>query len=181
MVHHHYSNGDLGAAVKTLEKACAVIKNDATLSNNLGLFARDLGVSRERRGDATEAKRMFEVSFQAYTNAVRIEPKSVRQRNDLIVMILYHVKRDLKTVVKTLTSCIADGEVQLAEDPPEDDQALQDLQEAVGDSYENLGYYYMNFGKDKKLARKNLAKSLEFWPNRRRRGVRWIRDLDNDK
>jgi hypothetical protein len=97
-----------------------------------------------------------------------------------MVMILYHVKRDLNTVVKTLESCIVDGEEQLAEDAPEDKQALQDLQEAVGDSYENLGYYYMNFGKDKKLARKNFEKSLEFWPNRRRRGTRWIRDLDND-
>ena len=79
VVHHHYSNNDLGAAVKTLEKAGAVIENDATLANNLGLFARDHGVSRERRGDAREAKRLFEVSFQAYTNAVRIEPKSLAE------------------------------------------------------------------------------------------------------
>ena len=158
-----------------------VVKNDAGFSNNLGLFARDHGKALEDSGKADEAKKMYWISYKAYKNAVRIEPDSVRQRNDLVVMLLYHVKRDLDSVTETLTACIKDGEGQLAEDPPQDKQELQDLQESVGDSYQNLGYYQMTFGKDPESARKNLEKSLAFYPFKIRRSTRLLRQLDGGK
>jgi len=181
LVHHYFTSKDLAKAVSFLQKVCMVVKNDAGFSNNLGLFARDHGKALEDSGKADEAKKMYWISYKAYKNAVRIEPDSVRQRNDLVVMLLYHVKRDLDSVTETLTACIKDGEGQLAEDPPQDKQELQDLQESVGDSYQNLGYYQMTFGKDPESARKNLEKSLAFYPFKIRRSTRLLRQLDGGK
>jgi tetratricopeptide (TPR) repeat protein len=178
VVDHHYSSDDLPSAIATLQAASAVIEDDADLSNNLGLFARDHGVALEREGDTTQAKQLFELSYTAYQNSVRIEPESVRLRNDLMLMLLYHLKRDLDQVPEVLAGCIKDGERQLAEEPPTDAEALRDLQEAVGDCYENLGLYYMRFGNDKANARMNFEKSLTFYPLRQRASVALLRELD---
>jgi tetratricopeptide (TPR) repeat protein len=177
--HYYRQQKDLPAAIKTLQAACVVITNDAGLSNNLGLFARDHGNQLVRRSKAAEAKPFFEISHDAYRNSVRLEPNSLRQRNDLCVVLLYNVKRDVEYAKKTLIACVAESGAAL-EDPEGDEQAIQDLNETVGDCYENLGYYYMTFGKDPAKARKNLEKSLTFWPFKRRRGVSFLRQLDSE-
>ena len=180
VVYHHYQEAkDLPAAIATLEKACKVIPDDAGLANNLGLFARDHGVDLERDGKTVRALAFYETSCKAYKKAVRLEPESIRQRNDLVVMLLYHLKRELPYAKKTLEQCIVDGEKKLAEDPPGEDQTLKDFRETVGDCYQNLGYYLMTFDpKDLQAARKNLQKSLTFHPFRQRRSARLLRQLD---
>jgi hypothetical protein len=129
-------------------------------------------------GDAAAAQKLFERSYTAYERAVQLEPDSVRLRNDLLLMLLYHLKRDMDRVPGVLQASIADGERQLAEDPPTDEAELRNLQEAVGDCFENLGLYYMEFAVDKAKAKANFEKSLTFYPFRQRRAVALIRQLD---
>jgi hypothetical protein len=179
IVHHHYTGKNLQAAIKTLQKACAVLPDDPGLANNLGLFARDQGNALERQGgDKAAATQLYEVSYQAYKNAVRLEPESIRQKNDLIVILLYHLHRELDWAKQTLEECAVAGRKQLEDAAPDDPQELQDLQETVGDCYQNLGYYHLNFSKDREAARENLQTSLKFHPFAQRASTRLLRQLD---
>ena len=146
--------------------------SDIDLQNNSGLFARDYGNAIERDGKVKEAQEMYEQSYRAYGRAVQLDGKNVRLRNDLALIAIYHLNRDWDQVKALLDSAIADGERMLEESPPSDENEKQQLEEAVGDSYENLALWHIKHSKDGQAAKAAATKSQDYFPGKRRPGAR---------
>ena len=110
--------------------------------------------------------------------AARLEPDNVRLRNDCALMLLYHLHRDLDDAVRMLEEARDDGLRRLRDDPPATAQERQDLEEAVGDCIENLGYFCEVHAKDPEKAIPHYKQSLEFHPRQQRAAARRLRALE---
>ena len=111
---------------------------------------------------------MFEASYASYTRAAELEPGSVRLLNDRALLLIYHLQRDWGLARDLLKDAIALGEAQLKDNPPTDAGELRDQQEALGDCYQNRGYYQEKQVKDLAAAKASYEKSLTFYPRRLR-------------
>lgn len=167
----YYRQKDL-AKVEAIYRAAADAANgDPDLLNNAGLFARDHGNDLERAGKKQEAMAMYEQSYKAYRRAQELDPKNVRLRNDCALIAIYHLDRDWDLSKRMLESAIADGEKTLRDDPPEHPDTKQQLDEAVGDCYENLALWHLKHDKDAVAAKAAAESSLKHWPGERRPGA----------
>ncbi|MCA8944488.1 MAG: hypothetical protein KDB80_18145 [Planctomycetes bacterium] len=175
--HHYFSTNRLKEAADLYIAVGKLAPDDVDLANNEGLFARDLGAEMARSGEEDAAKPYFEASYAAYTRASTADPTNVRLRNDRALLLIYHLGRDLDLAKQLLDEAIADGETRLEDDPPEDTAELRDLQEAVGDCYQNLGVYHMNWTKRLAEARAAFEKSLTFYPFQQRASARHLSRL----
>ena len=173
-----FEKGDARRAELMFRRAAAAVPQDIDFANNHGLMARDFGVTLEDEGKTEEAKAMFEASYAAYTRAAELDPESIRLVNDRALLLIYHLNRDLDMARDLLLQTIARGEDRLANTPPSDPAALRDLQEAVGDCYQNLGVYQHKHLEDAKTARASWKKSLTFYPFEERSSAEHLRSLD---
>jgi hypothetical protein len=161
------------AKVEAIYRAASDAANsDADLLNNSGLFARDHGNALEAAGKQKEAMGMYEQSYKAYSRAQQLDPTNVRLRNDVALIDIYHLERDWDLSKRRLDSAIADGEAALKDAPPDDADARQKLEEAVGDCYENLALWHLKHSKDGAAAKAAAEQSLRFFPGDRRGGAR---------
>jgi tetratricopeptide (TPR) repeat protein len=65
--------------------------------NDLGLFSRDGGNYlrvRDKKGDASEAQRLFERALEAYDRALELAPGRAHLYNDKAVVLHYYLERD---------------------------------------------------------------------------------------
>ncbi len=168
----YFRAGELGKTADFYMAVGKLAHSDVDLANNEGLFARDHGVAVSRSGSKEKAKPYFEASYAAYTRASQLDPGNVRLRNDRALLLIYHLHRELDTARECLDSAIADGLAQLENSPPEGETELQNLQEAVGDCYENLALYYIDHNRDLDKAKAAANRSLEFYPFQSRGGAR---------
>lgn len=166
-----YQAKDLGKVEAIYRAAAGAASGDVDLQNNAGLFARDWGNALEKSGKVEAAKEMYEQSYKAYSRACQIDPKNVRLRNDCALIAIHHLDRDWDESKQLLDNAIADGERTLAEAPPEDKQAKQDLDEAVGDCYENLALWHLKHSKDAAAAKAAAEASQKHYPGARRPGA----------
>jgi len=168
----HYRNNDLGKVEAIYRAASDAANADLDLLNNSGLFARDHGNQLERAGKKADAMEMYEQSYKAYRRANQLDPSNVRLRNDCALMAIYHLERDWEFVKQLLDSAIADGEKTLRDDPPEDAKERQQLDEAVGDCYENLALWHLKHSEDAAAAKAAAERSQQHWPGTVRPGAR---------
>lgn len=169
---------DLAKLEGLMRAATEAVADDVDFANNHGLAARDYGNALERAGDAKQAHAMYEASYESYKRASAADPTNVRLRNDCALMLIYHLHRDLDEAVATLESARDDGLRQIQNNPPSTPQERQDLEEAVGDCVENLGYYYEVHAKDPAKAIAAYKKSLAFYPGDQRAATRRLRALE---
>ena len=164
---------DLENAERIYRRAVELVPTDAILSNNHGLFARDYADALRRRGDGAEEQRrdLYERSYASYRRAVDLDPENVRLRNDCALISIYHLKRNWDESKTLLEGGIATGTRQLDELDLAGD-ALNQLEEAVGDCYENLALWQLEHGGDLDAAIAAAQKSLEYYPRERRGGAR---------
>ena len=155
--------GDLAKAENLFRQATAAAKADADFANNHGLFARDYGTVLERSGDQDTAQKMYEASYASYSRAVELDPTNIRLANDKALIALYHLRRETDQARTTLEDAVARGDKLLQTDPPKDKQGRNDLEEAVGDCCQNLGYYFRHYGKDLTKAKEWYEKSLKYY------------------
>jgi hypothetical protein len=144
---------------------------DPDLLNNAGLFSRDVGEAMVRSGASmADAKDYFEASYDSYKKAVELDPNSVRLRNDCALLAVHWLERDWDDSRRLLNSAIEDGQQQLDgfQGVPED---RRQLDEAVGDCYENLALWHLKHSGDAEAAKAAAEKSLEFYPGARRPGA----------
>ncbi len=161
------------AKVEAISRAAADAANsDVDLLNNAGLFARDHGNQLEDAGKKKEAAEMYEQSYKVYRRAQQLDPASVRLRNDCALIAIYHLDRDWDLSKQWLDGAIADGEKTLRDNPPDDANDRQQLDEAVGDCYENLALWHLRHSKDAAAAKAAAQKSPTFFPRERRPGAR---------
>ena len=163
---------DLKRCESISRAACNAANSDVDLLNNSGLFARDYGNLIERDGKTEAAQEMYEQSYKAYSRAVELDGKNVRLRNDCALIAIYHLDRDWDETKALLEGAIADGEDTLSNSPPDDEDQKQQLEEAVGDSYENLALWHLKHSKDGEAAKAAATKSQNFYPGKGRPGAR---------
>lgn len=168
----YYKANDLGHVEAIYRAASDAANADVTLLNNAGLFARDYGNQLERQGQTAAARAMYEQSYKAYAQAQRLDPTNVQLCNDTALILIYHLERDWDRARELLDQGIATGEKQLRDDPPEDRQGFQDLDMAVGDSYENLALLHLKHTGDLEAARAAAEASLRHYPKQNRGGAR---------
>jgi tetratricopeptide (TPR) repeat protein len=160
------------ARVEAISRAAADAANgDVDLLNNAGLFARDLGNALEQAGKQKAAAEMYEQSYKAYRRAQQLDPQNVRLRNDCALIAIYHLERDWEQSRELLDAAIADGEAKLREDPPADANEREQLDEAVGDCYENLALWHLKHGQDAAAAKAAALASMQHHPGQRRGGA----------
>ncbi len=161
------------AKVEAISRAAADAANgDVDLLNNAGLFARDQGVALARAGKRKDAAEMFEQSYKAYRRALQVEPANVRLRNDCALIAIHHLERDWEQSRQLLDGAIADGEARLRDDPPANADERQQLDEAVGDCYENLALWHLKHSKDAAAAKAAAEASMRHDPGEQRPGAR---------
>jgi len=173
-----YTDGDLARAELLFRRAAELVPQDSDFANNHGLMARDYGVQLERNGNTAKASEMYEASYRSYVRAAELEPDSIRLANDVALMLIYHLDRDLERARDLLLETIAKGEARLKDDPPGDSAELRDLQEAIGDCYQNLGVWLVRHGDDEAAARKAFEKSMTFYPFDQRESAALLRRLN---
>lgn len=172
VVDKHMRKRDLGKVEAIARAAADAANSDVDLLNNAGLFARDWGNQLERNGKQTEAMEMYEQSYKAYRRAQQLDPENVRLRNDCALIAIYHLDRDWDLSKQLLDSAIADGDKMLRDNPPDDPNTKQQLEEAVGDCYENLALWQLKHGKDPAAAKAAAEKSRDYHPGQQRPGAR---------
>lgn len=168
----YYKKQDLAKVEAIYRAASDAAANDLDLLNNSGLFARDYGNQLERSGKTKEAQGMYEQSYKAYRRACELDPNNVRLRNDCALIAIYHLDRDWDYTKQLLDGAIATGEQRLRDDPPSDVQEKQNLDEAVGDCYENLALWHLRHSKDYEAAKQAAQQSTQHYPGQRRGGAR---------
>jgi hypothetical protein len=171
LVDHYYQAKDLARTEAICRAAADAAPGDLDLLNNAGLFARDRGNELEAAGNMKDAMEMYEQSYRAYGRAVQLDPQNVRLRNDVALIAIYHLERDWDLSKQRLEAAIADGEKALAEIPPEDRDAREKLDEAIGDCHENLALWHLKHSKDAAAAKAAAEASLRHHPRERRPGA----------
>lgn len=151
--------------------AAALADTDLDLLNNAAVYARDRGVQLERAGDPAAATTMFERSYAAYQRAVAQAPGDVRLRNDCALVAVHHLRCDWYAAKAMLEGAIADGERALRDAPPATAAGRRDLDEAVGDCYENLALWHLKHGQDAAAAKAAALASMQHHPGKRRGGA----------
>jgi tetratricopeptide (TPR) repeat protein len=169
---HYLRAGDLGRTEAVYRAAIAAADADLDLLNNAGLFARDHGNALERAGKQAEAQAMYEHSYRAYSRALELDPQSVRLRNDRALIAIHHLGRDWDDSKALLQAAIADGERQLPAVPAGEVQARQDLDEAIGDCWENLALWHLERDGDAAAAKAAALRSMQHHPGQGRPGAR---------
>ena len=171
LVDYYYRKNNLKKVEQISRAASDAANSDVDLLNNSGLFARDYGNILERQGDKDAADEMYEQSYKAYTRAQQLDPSNVRLRNDCALIAIYHLERDWELVKGLLDAAIKDGEQNLSDNPPDNEELKQQLEEAVGDCYENLALWHLKHSKDAAAAKAAAQKSQDYYPGARRPGA----------
>ncbi len=112
--------------------------------NNLGLFLRDEGEGRERRGkkqrtpeEQKQIQDLYERSYAAYTKSLELSPNDPNYLNDAALMLHYHLDRDLDQARAWYLKSTEMAEAELAK--PTLDKEVRGLREiALRDSKNNL-------------------------------------------
>jgi tetratricopeptide (TPR) repeat protein len=152
--------------------AASIADPDVDLLNNAAVYARDLGVRLEKAGKREEARSMLERSYATYLHVLSLDPRSVRLRNDCALVAIHHLEKDWDESRALLDAAIADGEAQLRESPPADARQRRDLDEAVGDCWENLALWHLKHDQDAAAAESAARRSLAHYPLEKRSGAR---------
>jgi tetratricopeptide (TPR) repeat protein len=168
---------DFARTEALFRQAAAIADPDVDLLNNAAVYARDRGVQLEESGRYSEAESMFERSYETYLRAVALDPRSVRLRNDCALVAIHHLEKEWDSSRQMLDAAIEDGERRLRESPPADARQLQDLDEAVGDCFENLALWHLKHDQDHAAAEAAARRSLEHHPRQERGGA--LRHLES--
>lgn len=164
----------LAQAARIYDYLHAYQPGDVNWANNAGFFNRDVAVALEYRAQAlaaqgrtSEAERLIaqarermETSYRAYVDAATAAPDDTRIQNDTGLILTYYLQRDLDTAERYLRRAVELGEARVTElraaapaAGSEAEQTLEDVEIALGDAYQNLGYLYLILKDDPKTAR----------------------------
>ncbi|MEO0478652.1 MAG: hypothetical protein AAF196_04150 [Planctomycetota bacterium] len=147
--------------------------------NNAAFAAREWGSALAARADRAEtdgnpehartlraeANKAWERSYELYEATLELWPSDARTANDAGLMLVYHLNRDYDRARTLFDRAIDLGKARLdalPEDAPTSDR--HDIEEAIGDAYQNIGKMLVeNLGRAQE-AQEVLTKSLEFFP-----------------
>jgi len=144
--------------------------------NNLGLLRREMGVKRDAAGAAAAAHHWFQKSWDAYSRCVELADDDTRLVNDRALIAVYYLDQHWELAERELHRAITMGTRQLAEMGPNvPEREHRDLDEAVGDAWENLAYLDVIRRGRMDRAVGFLEESVQHFPFEARSGVARIR------
>lgn len=161
-------------------------------ANNSGFFNRDVAVmlhdearnieaklEREELGEEqaaalavegrtmlARARELMDKSYRAYVDTSKLAPEDVRIVNDTGLILTYYLERDLDVAEEYLLRAVALGEQQTLDESLAAD-ARYELENALGDAYQNLGVLHLKLTGNVELAKEWLEKSLAIGPDPR--------------
>ncbi len=166
-----------------LDKACAILgrlwkthRDNPDWTNNYGFACRDLGVIRRQQGRDEEAGLLFDQAWEAYSRTVELAPEDARLINDRALISVYYLDREFELAERELHRAIELGTrqwEQMGEDVP--DAERQDLDEAIGDAWENLAYLDVMRRQRSDRAEEFLTQAQLHYPFANRGGIALIR------
>lgn len=147
-------------------------------TNNYAFACREVGTALASQGELEQAKMAWKESWQAYTRTVELAPDDVRLVNDRALIAVYHLDDPAilalaEQELHRATQMGAEQQAQLAEDVPE--QERRDLDEAVGDAWENLAYLDVMRRQRLDRAESFLVEAVKHYPFENRQGVVGLR------
>lgn len=161
-------------------------------ANNSGFFNRDVAVmlhdearnlevklEREELSEAdsnalidegqrmlTRARELMEKSYRAYVDTSKLASEDVRIINDTGLILTYYLERDLDVAEEYLMRAVYLGEEQVQNQDLQAD-ARYELENALGDAYQNLGVLHLKLTGKVEAAKSWLEKSLAIGPDPR--------------
>lgn len=178
IVYDFVKQENLRSATSFLTSICQIKDANAAWLNNLGFFNRELGVEALEAGNSLDAKRYFDDSYAAYSRCVELAPEDVRYTNDRALIAAYYLDQDtLNFAEEELLRAVQLGEKQLKKLRLNEDTTkseIEQLDEAVGDAYENLAYITVIRRKQTTNAAQLLKMSRKHFPFEERSGVKMI-------
>jgi tetratricopeptide (TPR) repeat protein len=162
---------DYEGGIALFEEAAKARPGDVDFWNNLALFLREAG--RNERSPK-KAKNLFEKAWEAYKRAHLLEPRNVRLLNDTALIDVYY----LGTHSKESEALLRQG-IHLGKQAFQTNKKDRILEEALGDSYMNLGVLLMKNPKRWDEAEEALKESWKYFPHRRRATQKHLKDLEN--
>lgn len=169
-----YKAGKLDGAAELAERYLdALGTDDKNILNNIGFFWRD----HAARLDGTAQRKAYRRSWKAYKRAAALASDDPRVLTDAALIDIYYIKEQPKECERLCRRAIRVGEATLRDNPPEDEDARNALEEAVGDAYMNLGVMLIGFEKRWDEAETLLKKSMSFYPAPRRASPGHLRRL----
>lgn len=147
-------------------------------TNNYAFACRDLGVLRAQQGELDDARLLFQESWTAYSRTVELSPYDTRLVNDRALISVYYLDDHWDEAEQELHRAIqlgAQEQSQMPADVPE--QERQNLDEAIGDAWENLAYLDVVRRQRTDRAEEYLAQAVKHYPFDERGGVQRIRQV----
>ncbi len=161
-------------------------------ANNSGFFNRDVAVmlhdearnleAKLKREELTEeeaavltaegktmlarARELMDKSYRAYVDTSKLAPEDVRIINDTGLILTYYLERDLDVAEEYLLRAVSLGEQQIQDESLQAD-ARYELENALGDAYQNLGVLHLKLTGNVEAAKEWLEKSLAIGPDPR--------------
>jgi len=150
-------------------------QDNADWPNNYAFACRDLGVVKAQQGEAEDAVLLFQESWAAYSRTVELSPDDTRLVNDRALISVYYLDEHWEEAEQELHRAIQLGtqeQSQMPADVPEEER--QNLDEAIGDAWENLAYLDVVRRKRADRADEFLAQAIKHYPFENRGGVQRI-------
>lgn len=132
--------------------------------NNCAFWARETGTAAEAAGDAEEAERLYEMSYQAYEKTIALAPDNARFVNDTGLMLFYHLGRDAERAEELFQRAWALGR-EVCENPFVEEAVFEENFLAYTDAMLNLARLYLTRG-ELVAADDMCAQLLELAPER---------------
>ena len=177
VVGNAFRENRLEKARAILARVFAVHQSNPDWTNNYGFVCRDLGAQALEAGDTLRAGKLFLQSWTAYSKTVELAPQDVRLVNDRALIAVYYLNDHHDLAEAELHRAIQMGDSQLAAmDDTHSPQQRQDLDEAIGDAWENLAYLDV-FRRLRTDRAENLLKNAsKHYPFEKRSGVLRIQE-----
>ncbi|GEM_PF-3486618 len=173
-----FQKGRFAEGAKLFARVREVLPGDADILNNLGLFYREWGT----RAPKTERAAIFEKSWEAYQEALAVDPGNIRLINDTALIDVYYLHRRPKEAEALLREAAMRGKAMLKRGkPPSWKGSRRDLEEAVGDALMNLGVLLRRSKGRLEEAAALFEESLRYHPGKRRASVRFLREIDAER
>ncbi len=177
VVGNAFRENRLEEARAILARIFAVHQSNPDWTNNYGFVCRDLGVQALEAGETLRAGELFQQSWAAYSKTVELAPQDVRLVNDRALIAVYYLNDHHDLAEAELHRAIQIGDAQQAAmNKTHSPQQRQDLDEAIGDAWENLAYLDVFRRQRTDRAENFLKKARQHYPFENRSGVLRIQE-----
>ena len=175
---HYFAQNRLDKARTFHRRLFDTYRDNPDWTNNYAFACREVGLALAAQDELEDAQAVWQESWRAYTRTVELAPEDVRLVNDRALIAVYYLEDEthLPLAEQELHRATQLGQQQLAELPGDvPARERRDLDEAVGDAWENLAYLDVMRRQRLDRAEDFLTQAVKHFPFESRPGVVAIR------